>query len=344
MLLINFLLIYCIWVSLSVQINGYMAYRFYSVIPFLLLASLASHAQLEGCTDKAAINYDALSIVNNGSCRYAPISIMPILKCIQPASLAENSGMIFWDNLVWQINDSGGLPVLYAMDTLTNSIVRTVKIQDAYNLDWEDIAQDESSIYVGDFGNNLNGARPKFIIYKIAKSDLLGHVGNSVVKPTVIQFTYEDQPLHSVVLPANSTDWDCEAMISYKDRLYLFTKQWKGNRTVLYELTNEEGVHVAVRKDSMDVGGLISGADVDLKTHRIALTGYSFSGERFLYLLYDFKGNDFFRGNKRKISLLGPQQTESVAFINANYIFIGSESFSILKQRLESVSLIEFFK
>jgi len=321
-----------------------MAYRFYSVLTILLLASLASHAQVEGCTDKAAINYDAKANVNNGSCRYAPTSIVPVLKCIQPTVLSENSGMIFWDNLVWQFNDGGGLPVLYAMDTLTNSIVRTVKLQDAYNLDWEDIAQDESSIYVGDFGNNLNGARPKFIIYKIAKSDLLGHVGNSVVKPAVIQFTYEDQPLHPVVLPANSTDWDCEAMILYKDKLYLFTKQWKGNRTVLYELPKEEGVHVAVRKDSMDVGGLITGADVDLGTQRIVLTGYSFSGERFMYLLYDFKGSDFLRGNKRKISLLGPQQTESVAFINSNYIFIGSESFSILKQRLESVSLIEFFK
>ncbi len=321
-----------------------MIYRFCSVLTFLILASLASYAQVEGCTDKAAINYDAKANVNNGSCRYAPTSILPILKCIQPPVLSENSGMIFWDNLVWQFNDGGGLPVLYAMDTLTNSIVRTVKLQDAYNLDWEDIAQDESSIYVGDFGNNLNGARPKFIIYKIAKSDLLGRVGNTVVKPTVIQFTYEDQPLHPVVLPANSTDWDCEALISYNDRLYLFTKQWKGNRTVLYELSKEDGVHVAVRKDSLDVGGLITGADVDLSTHRIVLTGYSFSGERFMYLLYDFKGNDFFRGNKRKISLLGPQQTESVAFINSNYIFIGSESFSILKQRLEAVSLINFFK
>ncbi|PHX74303.1 MAG: hypothetical protein CK547_04010 [Chitinophagaceae bacterium] len=321
-----------------------MLYRLYGFSVVLLLIAFSSTAQVEGCTDKAAINYDASSIVNNGSCRYAPISIMPILKCIQPASLAENSGMIFWDNLLWQINDSGGLPMLYAMDTLTNSIVRSVKIQDAYNLDWEDIAQDELNIYVGDFGNNLNGARPKFIIYKIAKSDLLGHVGNSVVKPTVIQFTYEDQPAHPLIVSANSTDWDCESMISYKDKLYLFTKQWKGSRTVLYELPKEQGVQIAVRKDSMDVGGLITGADVDLSTQRLVLTGYSFSGERFMYLLYDFTDSDFLRSNKRKISLLGPQQTESVAFINSNYIFIGSESFSILKQRLESVSLIEFFK
>ncbi len=319
-----------------------MLCRLYGFSAVLLLIAFRSTAQVEGCTDKAAINYDAKAIVSNGSCRYAPISIMPILKCVQPASLAENSGMIFWDNLLWQINDSGGLPVLYAMDTLTNSIVRSVKIQDAYNLDWEDIAQDELYIYVGDFGNNLNGARPKFIIYKIAKSDLLGHVGNSVVTPTVIQFTYEDQPAHPLIVSANSTDWDCEAMISYKDKLYLFTKQWKGNKTVLYELSKEEGTQVAFRRDSMDVGGLITGADVDLGTQRIVLTGYSFSGERFLYLLYGFKGNDFFSGNKRKISLLGPQQTESVAFINSSYIFIGSESFSILKQRLEAVSLIDF--
>ena len=321
-----------------------MTCRFYSVLTILLLASLASHAQVEGCTDKAAINYDPKAIVNNGSCRYAPTFIMPILKCIQPPVLSENSGMIFWDNLVWQFNDGGGLPVLYAMDTLTNSIVRTVKLQDAYNLDWEDIAQDESYIYVGDFGNNLNGARPKFLIYKISKSDLIGKNGNIVVKPSIIQFAYEDQPMSPVIVPSNTTDWDCEAMISFENKLYLFTKQWKGKKTVVYELSKETGFNVAFRKDSLGVGGLITGADIQVEQKRIVLTGYTISGERFIYLLYDFKGSNFFSGNKRKISLLGPQQTESVSFIDSNNIYIGSESFSILKPRLESVSLNDFFK
>ena len=321
-----------------------MTCRFYSILTILLLASLASHSQVEGCTDKAAINYDPKANANNGSCRYAPTFIMPILKCIQPTVLSENSGMIFWDNLLWQFNDGGGLPVLYAMDTLTNSIVRTVKLQDAYNLDWEDIAQDESYIYVGDFGNNLNGARPKFLIYKISKSDLIGKNGNFVVKPSIIQFTYEDQPMRPVIVPSNTTDWDCEAMISFENKLFLFTKQWKGKKTVVYELSKETGFNVAFRKDSLGVGGLITGADIHVEQKRIVLTGYTISGERFIYLLYDFKGSNFFSGNKRKISLLGPQQTESVSFIDSNNIYIGSESFSILKPRLESVSLNDFFK
>ncbi len=320
-----------------------MTCRFYSILTILLLASLASHSQVEGCTDKAAINYDPKANANNGSCRYAPTFIMPILKCIQPTVLSENSGMIFWDNLLWQFNDGGGLPVLYAMDTLTNSIVRTVKLQDAYNLDWEDIAQDESYIYVGDFGNNLNGARPKFLIYKISKSDLIGKNGNFVVKPSIIQFTYEDQPMRPVIVPSNTTDWDCEAMISFENKLFLFTKQWKGKKTVVYELSKETGFNVAFRKDSLGVGGLITGADIHVEQKRILLTGYTISGERFIYLLYDFKGSNFFSGNKRKISLLGPQQTESVSFIDSNNIYIGSESFSILKPRLESVSLNDFF-
>jgi hypothetical protein len=133
-------------------------------------------------------------------------------------------------------------------------------------------------------------------------------------------------------------------MICYKENLYLFTKQWKGNKTVLYELNKNAGEHVAARKDSLVTGGLITGADVQQTSGRIVLTGYATSGQRFIYLLSGFSENNFFKGNKRKINLNGPSQLESVAFIDKTYIFLGSESFSIVKQRLEALSLDSFFK
>jgi hypothetical protein len=301
-------------------------------------------SQVAGCNDKAALNYNPKASINNGSCIYAPLSVTPTLKFVLPPMLLENSGMIFWKNLLWHHNDSGGDAAIYGMDTLNNTIKRRVTIKNAFNIDWEDIAQDDTHIYVGDFGNNSNGARPNFKIYKIAKKDITDTTGNISLTAGIIKFNYDDQPAKPVSVPANTTNWDCEAMIVYKDKLYLFTKQWKGNKTVLYELSKNTGEQVARRKDSLDVGGLITGADIQLQNSRVVLTGYNSSGQRFIYLLYGYKENNFLGGNKRKIILNGPSQLESVTFINEKYIFLGSESFSIVKQRLETLNLEEFFK
>jgi hypothetical protein len=310
---------------------------------FFFITSIAN-SQVAGCRDKAAANFNPKATVNDGTCIYAPVSITPRLKVVLPQMLTENSGLIFWDKLLWLHNDSGGDPAIYGLDTLSNTIQRRVLIKDATNIDWEDIAQDETHIYVGDFGNNSNGARPNFKVYKIAKKDISDTTGNISVTAEIIKFKYNDQPANQTFVPANTTNWDCEAMISFKNKLYLFTKQWKGNKTVLYELSKTAGEHLAVSKDSLDVGGLITGADIQISKGRIVLTGYMSSGQRFIYLLYGFKENNFFAGNKRKIILNGPSQLESVTFINEKYIILGSESFSIVKQRLESLDLEPFFK
>lgn len=306
--------------------------------------SLFSRSQVAGCTDKTALNYNPKATENNGTCTYAPLALTPVLKFVQPPILSENSGMIFWNNMLWQHNDSDGEAAIYGMDTLDHNKLRRITIKDAVNIDWEDIAQDENHIYIGDIGNNNNGARPHFKVYKIAKKDLLNTSGNITVNAEIIKFKYEDQPPKPTIVPANTTNLDCEAMICYKEKLYLFTKQWKGNKTILYELSKKAGEHIAVRKDSLDAGGLITGADMHQASGRIILTGYTTSGNRFIYLLYGFRDDLFFRGNKRKISLNGPSQLESVAFIDEDYIFLGSESFSIVKQRLETLSIDSFLK
>ena len=241
-------------------------------------------------------------------------------------------------------NDSGGEAAIYGLDTVSNTIKRKVTIKEAVNIDWEDITQDDMHIYIGDFGNNSNGARTNFNIYKIAKKDISDTPGNISVHAEIIKLTYADQPEKKVPVPANTTNWDCEAMISYKEKLYLFTKQWQGKKTVLYQLNKTAGEQLAVRKDSLDVGGLITAADIQISKSRIVLTGYMSSGQRFIYLLYGYKENNFFTGNKRKIILNGPSQLEAVTFLNEKYIFLGSESYSIVKQRLETMDLDAFYK
>jgi hypothetical protein len=270
-------------------------------------------------------------------------TVQPVVRYQQMPMLAENSGMIWWNNIIWQHNDGGGEPAIYATDTASNSILRRVSLKGGFNIDWEDMAQDDQYIYIADVGNNTNGARPKFMIYKIAKSMIVDSPRNLTVEPELITFRYEDMPEKPEPVAGNSTDWDCEAMVAFRDKLYLFTKQWKGNKTIVYELGKEAGVQTARKRDSLDVGGLITGADIHAGSGRLALIGYTKTGQRFLYLFNGFKGDRFFTGDKRKVWLAGPAQTESVAFINEKILFVGSEAIAALKQKLEYVKVDTLF-
>lgn len=313
------------------------------IICFLVSMTATSFAvkaqPIAGCTDKAANNYEASAVINNGSCTYDAVTLVPIIKFNQTAALSENSGMIFWNNLLWQHNDGGDAAAIYAIDTGSNRILRTITLAGATNIDWEDITQDETHIYVGDFGNNATGSRTDLKIYKLDKSAIAASSGDTILTPEVIAFSYADQPASDLAIGANKTDFDCEAMIAYHKGLFLFTKQWTGNQTALYEIPKTAGNHTATRSGILNVNGMITGADVFPATGTIALTGYNASLTRFIYLLYDFKGNEFFGGNKRKISLGGAlQQTESIAFINEHHAFIGTEA-ALFPQRLETINL-----
>jgi hypothetical protein len=309
----------------------------------LLAAHDADSQTVKGCTDRAARNFNAQATENDGSCTYDPASVKPAVRFKQPGALMENSGMIQWNGRLWQHNDGGGAPAIYAMDTAGN-IIQTVTLASAGNIDWEDIAQDGTHIYIGDFGNNSNGARTDLVVYKVTKSDIENTRNDTAVNAEVIRFRYADQAEPPTPSAPNATDFDCEALIAYGDSLYLFTKQWSGKKTVVYSIPKNEGSHSATRRVSLDVNGLITGADMDTVNQTIVLTGYTKTLNRFTYLLYDFRDEDFTSGNKRRIDIQGPGQTESVAFLNESLLAIGSEGISILPARLETMDLAEFLR
>ena len=86
-----------------------------------------------------------------------------------PENVLESSGLIYYNNRLITHNDSGNSPQLYELDSLGSQIFRTITINNATNIDWEDITQDDTYIYVGDFGNN-SGNRQDLRIYRIKKS------------------------------------------------------------------------------------------------------------------------------------------------------------------------------
>ena len=53
----------------------------------LLFFSQAGLAQIPGCTDPLALNYNAAATQNDGSCQYASAVITPVFSYILPKTL-----------------------------------------------------------------------------------------------------------------------------------------------------------------------------------------------------------------------------------------------------------------
>src|SRR5690606_41727006 len=68
-------------------------------------------------------------------------------------TLKENSGLSFFNGKLYTINDGGNSSEIFEIDPkyakIKSSFQTSVK-----NVDWEAIASDSVSLYVGDFGNN----------------------------------------------------------------------------------------------------------------------------------------------------------------------------------------------
>lgn len=296
-------------------------YLFLFSIFFLSLLNTAT-AQIAGCTDPLANNFNSSANLNDGSCTYNEASVTPTASFNLAANLTETSGLISWNNYIWTHNDSNDLNI-YALDSSNGSLIQSYPLSGVTNTDWEEISQDDEFVYIGDFGNNRNGNRANLKILRIGKNSILADSPST----ETINFTYSNQ---TDFTPAgsNKTDFDCEAFIVSKDSIFLFTKQWISKKTSVYSLAKTPGNYVAKLKSTFDVQGLITGATYLESKKIVTLCGYTSSLQPFVYLLYDFDGNSFFGGNKRKIQVSLPyHQVEGITTSNGLKYYISNEEF-----------------
>ena len=60
--------------------------------------------------------------------------------------LNENSGLIWYRDKLWTINDSGGKSTLYSVTGKKGEIVQKIKLKDTKNRDWEDLSYEIARI------------------------------------------------------------------------------------------------------------------------------------------------------------------------------------------------------
>lgn len=241
-----------------------------------------------------------------------------------PETVDETSGLLFLNGKLITHNDSGDNANLYELDTISGNIVRTINISNATNVDWEDITQDDTYIYIGDFGNN-NGNRQDLKIYRILKTD---YSNNTSITADIISFSYEDQ-VDFTTNPYNH-DFDAEAFSVYNNQLIIFSKNWASSEVKAYSIPKTVGNHSAKNMGSYNSEGLITGATYNKEDNSFLLCGYSSDGSTFLLYLKNVDIQNPFIGVIERTNITSFvssfSQTEGIAHIVGNKYFLSRES------------------
>lgn len=312
----------------------------------IMLIGIVLHGRLSmgqklGCTDPRAMNFDRHAEKNDGSCFYEQTTVKPYLSMPLNTALNGNSGMVYWYHELWFINDHRDNKI-YNLDTFGH-LLNEYPLSDLPQMDWEELCQDEHYLYIGDFGNNAFGNRRDLVIYRIDKASFLYRY------PKIDQIVFHYPEQEDFTPAPNATNFDCEAMLVYDNHLYLFTKEWKSYGTTLYKIPRFPGEYEAEKLSYWQSDLLITGADV-VHDSLLILCGYSALLSPELVLLYGFKEDQFFSGNKRKIQLDLPfHQVEAIAHFEGNRFFFSNEAFDFnelikTEAQLHQIDLTELLK
>lgn len=238
---------------------------------------------------------------------------------MMPDFVFETSGLIFYNGNLITHNDSGNTPQLFEVDTISLKIVRTVTLTNVNNNDWEDIAQDENYIYIGDFGN-YQGIRQDLTIYRISKVE---YNSSDTLIAERIEFAYEDQ----FDLEENGiSDWDAEALFVLNDQLIVLTKQLQSEGTVAYSVPKIPGNYIARRLDGFDTAGFVTGATYNPITEILYVVGYTKMLRPLLFRVEGINENSIFSGTVTRTEFaVGQAQVESITYVSANQYMFSSE-------------------
>ena len=242
---------------------------------------------------------------------------------VLPKKLKEISGMITDGAFLWVISDNPKVPV-YRIDN-NGQILQELTITNAQVQDVEAVTADEDYLYIGDIGDN-DGTRENRVILKIKKSSIGKESAVSVTaEQIVLTLPDEVQPTKK-----KKNNYDAEALLSFKDSLYLFTKRRGDDNTALMAFSKMPGAKVARLVTVFNSQGLVTDAAINSSGSEVALVGYE-TGHRqpFIWLLSNFSGNNFFSGQATLYPITKDKnldwQTEGITFYKNNTLALSCE-------------------
>jgi hypothetical protein len=236
----------------------------------------------------------------------------PLVKVMSlPSAVNECSGIAILEDAFYTHNDGGDDPAIYVLDTLNKNISRKVILNDAKNIDWEDISLDGDYLYIGDIGDNTSN-RSKNQLYKISLEAVnSGHITTDAFEK--IDFSFRDKK-------GKKEKVNAEAMVTVDGTTYFLSKERK--KTNLYTLSPGSDEAVYVR--SYDIPYLITGLCKVSDTRYVA-SAYQKIGDNFylsegIEIILDAPG-DWSKIEWNTLGLKLRAQCEGVEYQNGNLYF-----------------------
>jgi hypothetical protein len=241
--------------------------------------------------------------------------------------IREASGLVAsrtHEGVLWTHNDSGDRPRLFAIGR-EGRLLGEYPVEGAQNVDWEDIAIDDSRhLYLGDFGNNRNDRRD-LAVYRVPEPDPLAPP-RALRADRVLRFRYADQRAFP---DPKRRNFDAEAMLWLEGALYLFTKHRSDTRTAIYRLPDDAAEPLDLEPlAEIDLGGERSGwfgnttaADITPDGRFVALLTYR------AILLYERHGPHPIPDGPTARIALDPRRTRQVESIawDGGALVVGNE-------------------
>ncbi|MEP3372183.1 MAG: hypothetical protein ABJL43_17500 [Maribacter dokdonensis] len=240
-----------------------------------------------------------------------------------PGSLDENSGLAtYGDSTVWVIEDGGNKDEIYQIN-LKGDILKSLKVKNGDNQDWEDLTTDKAgNLYIGDIGNNAN-KRKDLVIYKLPNPTI--EPGDKI-DAEKIKLHYPDQK--DFPPKKEGLFYDSEAIFHHDGKIFIVTKNRSKAFTGeahIYSVPDTKGTYEATLVGSFTPCKdwkicQITSIDISPKGDRIVALSY---GKLFIFT--DFTWDDFTKGNMQEIDLGARSQLESVCFLNDDTLLISDE-------------------
>ncbi len=284
--------------------------------------------------------------------------LVPVAQVKHPP-IDEMSGIIKsrrYANTYWVHNDSGDVPRLFAIRADGSLIVPAwrsgsffgdtpvdgkqaypgVGVSLAANYDWEDIAIDDDTLYVGDVGNNGN-ARRDLGVYVIPEPNPAAVDGTRILK--WLPVAYPDQKEY----PPSDWRYDCEALFVVRHKLYFLTKWRKGSSigepgvgASLYRLDTQQTDRTNVLKlveSQPDLGGWVTAASVSPDGKTLAVLCQA--PEQSVWLFDISGGGDRFLSRPaRRLVFTGAKQCEAICFEGPDTLLVTNEQRDLFRLRV----------
>ena len=254
------------------------------------------------------------------------------------SELTETSGLEYYQNQIITHNDSGDSPTLYFLDTLGN-IKQARTYSNMKAVDWEDITRDDTNLFIADTGNNY-GDRKDLIIYKIKLEDL----NNENAPVEQLKISYPNQT--SFMRGEQNHPYDAESLVAIEDNLYIFSKDWKDQTTIIYKFNKQDPIQKAQYITSYDIKGLVTGATFD-GLNTVTICGYNSNLTPFIYEV-NYRNGTFDFKTKEEILIEGGAQVEGIISTNTNSnkesYYLSSEAVNIKLGEDESLTKAQLYK